>query len=512
MGVFHKFRFFNRRLALACAIIAVSTFNYGFDNQAFASTQAMDAFEKQFGVYNAKTGAYALEPYWLSLFNSMNYIGFAIGVIAGSMIASRWGRKRCMFIMSLYAIVTATIAVTSQNRSQIMAARILNYVYVGIELAVVPTYQSEIVPGPVRGLVVGSYQLSLIAGGLVINSVCYSTSTLPDNRAWRIPLGLFYIVPAIVASLVLFIPESPRWLLRQNRVEEAKENLRKLREGAFSDEDIEFEFKELQYSLAQEVEQGRFVELFQGINLKRTGIAALVNIFQQATGQAFASQYGAVFVKGLGTINPFVFTLMNSGVSFLTIFIVLLFSDHVGRRFFLMLSSAVMGAGMMTMGGLGTANPVNKDESRAIVSMITVLGFGFGLGWGPMTYVVTTEVSALRLRDHTSRLGFGLNVLFNFLVNFSIPYLISAQYAGLSSKVGFIFGSIAFLALTMVYLFVPECKGKTLEQVDLLFSSGIPLRNFGQTDAAAMMRMETTSEVKEQGIQVTHLDRETSIA
>jgi hypothetical protein len=79
MGVFTKFRFFNRRLALSCVLIAVSTFNYGFDNQAFATTQAMDAFDKQFGVWNEKTGTYVLEPSWLSLFNSLNYIGFAAG-------------------------------------------------------------------------------------------------------------------------------------------------------------------------------------------------------------------------------------------------------------------------------------------------------------------------------------------------------------------------------------------------------------------------------------------------
>jgi len=83
-----------------------------------------------------------------------------------------------------------------------------------MELAVIPAFQSEIVPAPARGLVVGSYQLSLVIGGFIINIVCKGTSTLPDNRAWRIPLGLFYIVPTMIATLVFFTPESPRWLLK----------------------------------------------------------------------------------------------------------------------------------------------------------------------------------------------------------------------------------------------------------------------------------------------------------
>jgi SP family sugar:H+ symporter-like MFS transporter len=165
MGVLDHRKFFNARLGLACSLIALSSFNYGFDNQAFASTQAMDPFAKQFGVLNSKTGLYALEAWWLSLFNSLNYIGFGAGmnihflneppfgipadtinsgVIIGSLVSARFGRRWCMFSMSLYALVTATICVTSNTREQIMAARILNYVYVGMELAVVPTYQSEI--------------------------------------------------------------------------------------------------------------------------------------------------------------------------------------------------------------------------------------------------------------------------------------------------------------------------------------------------------------------------------
>jgi SP family sugar:H+ symporter-like MFS transporter len=73
------FKYFNRRLALSVSLIAFSQFNYGFDNQAFATTQATDAFAKQFGTYNPKTKTYVLQPYWLSLFNSCPYAGFAIG-------------------------------------------------------------------------------------------------------------------------------------------------------------------------------------------------------------------------------------------------------------------------------------------------------------------------------------------------------------------------------------------------------------------------------------------------
>ncbi|KAF4448945.1 hypothetical protein F53441_7714 [Fusarium austroafricanum] len=488
MGVFTKFRYFNRRLALSCVLIAVSTFNYGFDNQAFATTQAMDSFDKQFGVWDAKKKQYVLEPSWLSLFNSLNYIGFAAGVLIGTWISSRWGRRWCMFAMSVYALGTATIAVTSFHREQIMAARILNYVYVGMELGVVPTFQSEIVPAQARGFMVGSYQLSLAVGGLVINSICFGTSSLPDNRAWRIPLGMFYIVPSIVVACIWFVPESPRWLLRQNRVEDARKSLEDIRKGAFTDEQIEAEFQELRVSLEQETEQGRLVELLRGLNFKRTLIVMVVNFFQQASGQAFMSQYGTIYVKSLGTINPFGFSLITSAINIVTITCILLWTDIIGRRVLMIASSCTMFAAMITMGGLGIESPVDDMRKKGVVAMMAVFASGFSMGWAPLVYVVTTEISALRLRDLTSRVGFTTNVIMNFAVNFSIPYLTFDKYAGLNSKVGFIFGGLMAIAIVFVYFCVPECKGKTLEQVDFLFNQGVPIRDFGKVDAAELMR------------------------
>jgi MFS transporter, SP family, sugar:H+ symporter len=177
---------FNRTLTLSFVVIAISTFNYGFDNAGYATTQAMDGFKQQFGQLNPSTGKYVLPTGWLALFNSLNYIGFAFGVIIGSLVSARWGRRWCMFGMSAWALIPATIAITSTTKEQIMAARILNCeriafsaivfhfgasstmltgikdLYIGMELAVVPVYQSEIMPAPIRGFAVGSYQFSLM--------------------------------------------------------------------------------------------------------------------------------------------------------------------------------------------------------------------------------------------------------------------------------------------------------------------------------------------------------------
>ena len=120
---------FNKNLGLAFAVIAISTFNYGFDNAGYSTIQAMEAFQRQFGEINPDTGRYRLPTVWLSLFNSLQFIGFAAGVFIGSVVSHRWGRRWCMFSMSAWALIPATIAITSNRPEQIMAARVLNCEY-----------------------------------------------------------------------------------------------------------------------------------------------------------------------------------------------------------------------------------------------------------------------------------------------------------------------------------------------------------------------------------------------
>lgn len=133
---------------------------------------------------------------------------------------------------------------------------------------------------------------------------------------------------------------------------------------------------------------------------------------------------------------------------------------------------------LFAMGGLGLQSPASYSHKSGEVAMLMVFGAGFSYGWGPLTYVVTTELPALRLRDRSQRVASIMNILTNFLVTFFVPYLLNAPYAALGSKVGFIFGAISALAFAFVFFCVPECKGRSLEEIDLMFLEGVPVRKF----------------------------------
>ena len=116
--------------------------------------------------------------------------------------------------------------------------------------------------------------------------------------------------------------------------------------------------------------------------------------------------------------------------------------------------------------------------------MVSIFGVGFSLGWAPLSHVVTAEVPTSRLRDQTYATASVFNIVIQFSVSISIPYLLYAPYANLGSKVGFIFGTSAVGALLFSWFCIPECSGKTLEEIDQLFLEGVPIRKFGSTHAS----------------------------
>ena len=139
-------------------------------------------------------------------------------------------------------------------------------------------------------------------------------------------------------------------------------------------------------------------------------------------------------------------------------------------------------ASLFVMGGLGaSSSDPSKPYKIGIISMLTVFGFGFASGWAPVSHILTAEVPSTRLRDMTYRTASAVNIIIQFVTTFATPYLLNAPYANLGAKVGFIYGGAAVLATIFAWFCVPECKGKTLEEIDRLFLDGVPIRKFKST-------------------------------
>ncbi|OKL60827.1 hypothetical protein UA08_03813 [Talaromyces atroroseus] len=485
-------RDFNATLVCSVALLFFSAFSYGFSDQSFASTQATAAFKEQFGDYKPKKEKYVLPALFLSLLNSLKAATqlIAIGVIVGNWISKHYGRRWCIFVMSIYALGSTSVIISAYNRPQILAGRTLHYVYLGMQLAVIPTFLAEIAPAHLRGGTGALYWLSIKCGGLLVTGIVRATSRDKGDIAWQLPIGLIMIFPAIVIALVWLIPESPRWLLLTGRHDKALVALTRLRQTreekrnkAPASEEILAEFSDLSEAVediksARRQREGsrirQFLSIFNRDNLRRTLIVVFLLFFQQSTGQSFASQYGTLFVEALNTINPFSVTLGTNAVDIGGILFCILLADRLGRRPVLITSAFVQTVALFTMGGLGTADPSTSSDSvsikAGIVAMLLLFSFGWSFGYAPLAYVVAAEIPSPYLREYTLNVGYTVKLVMEFVVSFTYPYLEDADKANLGGKLGFIYGSVAFLSLVFSIFFVPETKNLELEEMDEVFT------------------------------------------
>ena len=152
----------------------------------------------------------------------------------------------------------------------------------------------------------------------------------------------------------------------------------------------------------------------------------------------------------------------------------------------LFIGGAIQIASLFTMGGLGAGSDDPPSSYKVgVIAMLSIFGFGFASGWAPVSHILTAEIPSMRLRDMTYRTASAINILIQFVTTYATPYLLNKPYAGLGAKVGFIYGGAAVLATVFAYFCVPECKGKTLEEIDRLFLDSVPVRDFKKVNLSA---------------------------
>ncbi|KAF2143939.1 uncharacterized protein K452DRAFT_350295 [Aplosporella prunicola CBS 121167] len=460
-------------LLAAVLVLCVSVFNYGFDNAAYSAIQAMTGFEKRFGTYDASTKAWTISSTNLALLNSSPLVTNAAGIFLASLIGERFGRRAVLICMELICITGLVVSYTAKHYNQILAGRMIVHGHVGMECWLIPMWLAELVPAPIRGAMTVLYVFSHIFGSFFCAVVANSSSGYHDDRSWQMPILVMFSFPSFALLTFWLVPESPRWLLRQNRYSDAVKRLEYLN-GARSDYSAEADAEVLQASLEKDVTKGEWNELFKGTNARRMMIAIMAAFFRQATGQSFTSKYGTVFIKSLSSVDPFKINILKAGLICLGPLTTMLLIDRVGRRRILFLFGSIAVGAMFTMAGLGVAEPISQQRKEGIVAMMVIFAFSYLTSFGSVCTVITTEVLNLRLRDKGLFVSWSVSNICDFAVSFSLPYLLNAPYANLNSKVGFIYGSIGVLGLLWGWFCLPDMSNKSLEEAEEMFEQRVP--------------------------------------
>lgn len=465
---------------------------FGYDTGTIGGIIAMDDWLRTFGRYDptGKLGFYLAtndKSLVVSILSAGTFFGALLAFPMGDMV----GRKRGLIMSCL--VFSLGVGLQLDTRWGVFViGRVIAGFGVGLVSCLVPMYQSECAPKSIRGLIVGLYQLAITIGALLAAIVLNATKDEQSHSSWRTPIAVQFAWAAILSGGMALLPESPRYLLLKGQQAEARKALGRLMSLPANSPEVEAEAVEISTALAVELEVGTstYLDCFKNTENRngfRTWTGILLQGWQQLTGINFIFYYGTTFFKQAGIQNPFIITIIADVVNTVMTIVGVQLIDRVGRRRLLLFGAAGMCISefMVAIVGITVGHPiqvaggivVNLAAQRVLIAFTCIYISFFAVSWGPVIWVITGEIFPLGIRAKSMSLAVASNWLWNFGIGYATPYLVNPSTTGINAekaanlgvKVFFIWGATCVGCFIFTYLFVPETKGLSLEQIDLLY-------------------------------------------
>lgn len=466
---------------------------FGWDTGNLSGILAMSFFNRTFGEYapydkNAIDG-YLLSTGQKSLITSILSAGTFCGALLGAPTADLIGRRRG--IMASMAVFSVGVALQTAATSLpvFVPGRLFAGLGVGLVSTMVPMYQSECAKSKYRGAIVSCYQWFITIGLLLAAVATYATKDIDNALCYRIPIGLQFAWAAILVGGFAFMPESPRWLVKQGRFDEAANALARLDAALPGDHEVLIQLDEIRSNYEAELEAARghrtgwlacFDPSRPSRRLLRTVTGMGLQACQQASGVNFVFYYGTTFFKSAGVSNPFTTTIIVNLVNVFATIAAFFTVDKFGRRKLLLVGALGMTASEFIIAVVGAT--IAKDDAvgqKVLIAFTCTFIAFFASTWGPVAWVVVGECFDMQTRAKGMALSAASNWLWNFAFGYATPYLVDdgPGDAGLGVNVFWIWGTTCALAGFFCFFFVPETKGLTLEEVDELYATTSPRRS-----------------------------------
>jgi len=457
---------------------------FGYDTGTISGILAMDYWRNTFSTgYRDPKGHLDVSPAQSSAVVSILSAGTFFGALASPLLGDHIGRRWAL-IASCWVFNLGVILQTAATGLPIfLAGRFFAGLGVGLISALVPLYQSETAPKWIRGAIVGAYQLAITIGLLLAAILDNATHERQDTGSYRIPIAVQFAWAIILIVGMLLLPETPRYLIKRGRMDQAAVALGKLRRLPRDHPAVEEELAEIEANHKFELSLGKssYIDCFRGPMRKRQLTGMGIQALQQLTGINFIFYYGTQYFKNSGISNAFTITMITSSINVVSTLPGLYACDHWGRRPLLLWGAVGMCVSQFIVAVLGTTTTgqdlggnilvFNVAAQKASIAFVCIYIFFFASTWGPLAWVVTGEIFPLKTRAKSLSMTTATNWLLNWAIAYSTPYLVNygAGYANLQSKIFFIWFAACFLCIGFVFFFIYETKGLSLEEVDEMY-------------------------------------------
>ncbi|CAL5427392.1 unnamed protein product [Camellia sinensis] len=468
-------------VVITCLVAATGGLIFGYDIGISGGVTSMDQFLQKFfpDVYEKEKNAIAGNQYCkfnshlLTLFTSSLYLAALIASFFAAATTRAFGRKISMVVGGTIFLIGAILNGAAQNVLMLIIGRLLLGVGIGYANQSVPVYLAEMAPAKIRGALNIGFQMATTIGISAANLVNYGTGQMKGDYGWRISLGLA-AVPAIIMTVgAIFLPDTPNSLIERGQTHQAREMLQKIR-GV---DDVNAEFQDLidASEASRQIEHPwrNIMELKYRPHLV---IVCFIPFFQQLTGINVIMFYAPVLFKTLGfgdnasLMSAVITGLVNVVATLVSVFTV----DKFGRRFLflqggiqMIICQIAVGCIVGSVFGVKGEGTFSKGMGDIALTFICLYVAAFAWSWGPLGWLVPSEIFPLEIRSAGQSINVSVNMFFTFIIGQAFLSMLCQMKFGLF----FFFAGFVLIMTLFVYFLLPETKNVPIEEMNRVWKA-----------------------------------------
>ncbi|KAL3627632.1 Transcription factor stp1 [Castilleja foliolosa] len=465
---------------VTCVIAAMGGLIFGYDIGISGGVTSMDPFLKKFfpSVYRKQNADDSTNQYCkfdsvtLTMFTSSLYLAALVSSVVAGTVTRKLGRKLSMLLGGVLFCAGALLNALAQSLWMLIVGRILLGFGIGFANQSVPLYLSEMAPYRYRGALNLGFQMSTTIGILAANVLNYGFAKMKNGQGWRYSLGGAMVPALIIAIGSLILPETPNSLIERGNPNEAREKLRRIR-GVH---DVDREFNDL----VAASEESRKIEhpwrnLLRRKYRPHLTMAIAIPFFQQLTGINVIMFYAPVLFKtiGFGSDSSLISAVVTGSVNVLATLVSIYGVDRWGRRFLFLEGGTQMLICQIVVSILigvkfgvdGNAGDLPQWYALLVVLFICIYVAGFAWSWGPLGWLVPSEIFPLEIRSAAQSLNVCVNMIFTFIV----AQVFLTMLCHLKFGLFLFFGFFVVVMTVFIYFFLPETKNVPIEEMAIVW-------------------------------------------
>ncbi|KAJ9111217.1 hypothetical protein QFC22_006592 [Naganishia vaughanmartiniae] len=470
-------------MALSSALIME-----GYDVVLIASFYGHPAFLKKFGVPGPE-GKNIIPAAWQSGLGNGSSAGGIIGLLINGWASEKFGPRRTFLVAMVLMIAAIFVPVFAQSLPVLVFGEVLCGIPWGIFQTLTTAYASEVCPIALRHYLTAYINACWGFGILLSSGVVRACLNIESQWAFKIPFCIQWVWPPLLITLIWFAPESPFWLVRQERYADAENSVRRLTSAEyFSEEDIKrnVAMKIHTTELEKNMSAGAsYLDMFKGVDRRRTEISLMVFAAQLLSGQNLIADIltFAIFHSfqqaGMAVQASYDLNLALNAMFVVGTFVSWGLLTRFGRRDLYLAGLATMAAVLLCIGGMGFTNSTAAKWVSG--ALLIFLNLAYNSTLGPVCYTLVAEISSTRLRAKTIALSRVAYQLMNIICGIIVPRQLSPAEWNWGPKSGLFWAGSAILTFVYTWFRIPETRNRSYGELDLLFEHRVPAWRFAKT-------------------------------